>query len=156
MKKLLLALLATLWLNPIVFAAFIVAAPSLAFGQAAGGVALQPVGQTTKSASVPVTMANDQATGSVTSSSVAVTNSSTTVLAAATFTKFVKVCVPATASTGIWVRWDGVAATTAAPAEYMPPGQCDSWSQQGGYLPTQQFNGISNSAATITISVVGS
>ena len=74
--------------------------------------------------------------GTPTSTAVSVTNASTQIVAASAFANFGKLCVPLTATTGIWVRWDGVAATTAPPAEYIPPGQCDSWVESTGYLPT--------------------
>lgn len=95
------------------------------------------------------------ATGSVTQTSVSITNASTTLSAAAAFGNFGKVCVPATASTGVWVRWDGGTAGVVPPAEYIPPGQCDSWIKASGYLPNQQWNAISNSAATIAVTLIG-
>jgi hypothetical protein len=93
--------------------------------------------------------------GSMTQAAVSVTNASTALLTAAQFTNFEKVCVALTATTGIWVNWAGVAAVTAPPSEYIPPGQCDNWIGSTGYMPTAAAFAISNSAATISATVEG-
>ncbi len=89
--------------------------------------------------------------GTPTQTSVSVGTSSTTVLAAATATTFLKLCVALPAATGVWVRWDGVAATAAAPSEYIPPGQCDSWVKSTGFLPTSQINAIASATVSVTL-----
>jgi hypothetical protein len=94
-------------------------------------------------------------TGAITQASVSVTNSSTALLTAAEFSNFEKICVPLTATVGIWVNWAGVAAVTAAPSEYMTPGQCDTWVKSTGFLPSAAAYAISNSSATIAVVVEG-
>jgi hypothetical protein len=89
--------------------------------------------------------------GTPTQTSVSVGTSSTSVLAASTATSFVKLCVPLGAGNGIWVRWDGGAATTAAPAEYLPPGQCDAWVKSTGFLPTTAINAIAPAAVSVSL-----
>ena len=93
--------------------------------------------------------------GVVAQTSISVTNSSTALLTAAQFTNFEKICVSFTASTGVWVNWAGVAAVAAAPSEYLPPGQCDSWVGSTGFMPTSTAFAISNSASTIAVTVEG-
>lgn len=89
--------------------------------------------------------------GTPTQSSISVATTSTTVLAASTATSFLKLCVALGSANGIWVRWDGAAATAAAPAEYIPPGQCDNWVKSSGFLPTSQINAISSSAVAASL-----
>jgi hypothetical protein len=84
-----------------------------------------------------------------------VTNASTALLTAAQFTNFEKICVALTATTGVWINWAGVAAVTAAPSEYTPPGQCATWVKSTGFLPTAAAFAISNSASTIAVTVEG-
>ena len=90
--------------------------------------------------------------GAPTQTSVSVATSSTTVLAASTATSFLKLCVALGAANGVWVRWDGATATLAAPAEYIPPGQCDAWVKSTGFLPTSQINAIAS--ATVAVSLI--
>jgi hypothetical protein len=66
-------------------------------------------------------------------------------------TAFIKLCVPSSASNGIWVRWDGGTATASAPAEYMPPGQCDSWVKATGFLPTGTINAIASASVGVSL-----
>lgn len=89
--------------------------------------------------------------GTPTQSSISVGTGSTTVLAASTATSFIKLCVALGAANGIWVRWDGAAATAATPAEYIPPGQCDSWVKSTGFLPTSQINAIGTAAVSASL-----
>jgi hypothetical protein len=91
------------------------------------------------------------ASGTPTQSTVSVLNTSTTVLAAATATTFIKLCVAQTAANGVWVNWAGAAALTAAPSEYIPPGQCDSWVKSTGFLPTSQINAIASATTAVTL-----
>lgn len=93
--------------------------------------------------------------GAITQSSISVTNASTALLTAAQFTNFEKICVPFTASTGVWINWANAAAVAAAPSEYVPPGQCDTWVGSTGFIPTTAAFAISNSAATIAVTVEG-
>jgi len=89
--------------------------------------------------------------GTPTMTSVSVGTSSAQLVAAAAFANFLKVCVPSTAANGIWVRWDGGTATQASPAEYMPPGQCDSWVKSTGFLPTGTINAIASAAVAVSV-----
>lgn len=93
--------------------------------------------------------------GVVTQSSVSVASASTALLTAGQFTNFEKICVALTASTGVWVNWANAAAVAAAPSEYIPPGQCDSWVGATGFMPNQAAFAISNSASTIAVTVEG-
>lgn len=111
---------------------------------------LQPV-----SPANPVPIQTVGSSGTPTATAVSVTNANTQLAAAAAFSNFVKIAVPLNASTGIWVRWDGGTATAATPAEYLAPGQSATWVKSSGYLPTSAINAISNSASTVSISVIG-
>lgn len=93
--------------------------------------------------------------GAIAQTAVSVANSSTALLAAAQFSNFEKVCVAQTATTGVWINWANAAAVTAAPSEYVPPGQCDTWVKSTGFLPTAAAFAISNSASTIVVTVEG-
>lgn len=77
--------------------------------------------------------------------------SSTTIMTSSTVTSVLKVCVPVNAANGIWVNWAGGTATAAAPNEYMPPGQCDSWSLIGGFLPTNAITAIATATTNIGV-----
>lgn len=114
-----------------------------AIGSAAGSRALVTAG-------TGITSAGNS--GTPTQTTVSVATSSTTVLAASTATTFLKLCVALGAANGVWVRWDGAAATAAPPAELVPPGQCDTWVKAGGFLPTSQINAIAS--ATVSISLI--
>ena len=89
--------------------------------------------------------------GALTQASVTVGTTSTAVLAASTAANFIKLCVAQSAASGVWVRWDGGAATQAAPAEYMPPGQCDTWVKSTGFLPTSAINAIAPSSVAVSL-----
>ena len=89
--------------------------------------------------------------GTPSQTAVSVGITSTTVLAAAGATSFVKLCLAQSAANGIWVNWAGAAAVAAAPAEFMSPGQCDTWVKSTGYLPTSQINAIASSAVSVTL-----
>ena len=96
-----------------------------------------------------VSLSGNSGTPSQTAVSVGVT--STTVLAAAGATSFLKLCLAQSAANGIWVNWAGAAAVAAAPSEYMAPGQCDTWVKSTGYLPTSQINAIASAAVSVTL-----
>jgi len=66
-------------------------------------------------------------------------------------TAFIKLCVPSSASNGIWVNWAGAAATASAPSEYMPPGQCDSWIKSTRFLPTGTINAIASASVGVSL-----
>lgn len=89
--------------------------------------------------------------GTPTMTSVTVGTSSGTLVAASAFSNFLKVCVAQSAANGIWVRWDGGTATQTAPAEFMPPGQCDSWVKTGGFLPTGTITAIASASVAVSV-----
>lgn len=89
--------------------------------------------------------------GTPTQTNVTVGTGSTTVLAASTAANFIKFCVASSAANGVWVRWDGGTATAAAPSEYMPPGQCDTWVKSTGFLPSSQINAIGSASVATTL-----
>lgn len=89
--------------------------------------------------------------GTPTQATVSVGTSSAAVLAAGAATAFVKLCVASTAANGIWVDWSGNAAVQAAPSEYIPPGQCDSWVKSTGFLPTNGVNAIASAAVSASL-----
>ena len=100
---------------------------------------------------LPVTATQSGASGTPSQTAVSVGVTSTTVLAAAGATSFLKLCLAQSAANGIWVNWAGAAAVAAAPAEYMAPGQCDTWVKSSGYLPTSQLNAIASAAVSVTL-----
>lgn len=93
--------------------------------------------------------------GTPTQTGVSVTSATTALTTSSQFSNFGRVCVPSTAGTGIWVNWAGVAAVAAIPSDYIPPGQCDIWVKQTGFLPTTAWNAISNTSATVSALVIG-
>lgn len=92
-------------------------------------------------------------TGTVTFVSVSCLTTSTTFLAAGTATMFLSIRNPTTALTTVWIRFDGSAATAAAPSIDLPPGaEWTGFAYGTSWLPTSQFNCISGGAAASTLS----
>lgn len=91
------------------------------------------------------------ASGTPIQTAVTVGTSSGTLVAAAAFTNFMKVCVAQSAANGIWVNWAGASATLAAPSEFIPPGQCDSWVKASGFLPTNTITAIASVSVAVTV-----
>lgn len=89
--------------------------------------------------------------GPVSQTSATVTTSSTTILAASIASTFIRLCVPSTASQGVWARWDGVDATQAPPADYISPGVCTVWVNGGGWVPKGPITAIASASTAISI-----
>ena len=91
-------------------------------------------------------------TGAITQTSVSCGNTTTTLLAASTATKFISVKVPSNAANIVWFNWAGVSAVTAPPSEDVGIGAKITWTAgQDGFLPTSQINCIASSATTVTL-----
>ena len=95
------------------------------------------------------------ASGPVTSSTVVVNTVSGSINAAGVFANFGRVCVDVSQVSGIWVNWNGGAATPAPPSDHIFPGGCIVWIRQTGYLPTGQWNAISDTSLATTAIVQG-
>lgn len=92
--------------------------------------------------------------GTVTQTSVSCGTSSTTLLAASTATMFFSVRNPTTATSTVWIRFDGSAATAAVPSVDLAPGsEADFFAFGTSFLPSSQFNCISGGAAASSVAV---
>lgn len=95
------------------------------------------------------------ASGPITVRVATVAASSGLLNAAGIFANFGRVCVDPSAAAGVWVNWGGAAATQAPPSDHILPGACIIWLKQSGYLPTQQWNAISDSGLSTVVTVMG-
>lgn len=100
-----------------------------------------------------VTTERPDNTGTVTETSISCAATSTTLLAAATATNFLAIRNPTTATATVWIRFDGSAATAAAPSVDLPPGgEADFFASGTSFLPSSQFNCISGgTSSTLTL-----
>jgi hypothetical protein len=126
--------------------------PIRIFDQVSGQlVTVKPANIQPTEADTGVVTADRGVSGTPAMTTATVGTSSGQLVAAAAYANFLKVCVPVTAANGIWVRWDGGTAAAASPAEYMPPGQCDSWVRSTGFMPTGQINAIASASVAVSV-----
>jgi hypothetical protein len=106
-------------------------------------------GVVTKSGSV--TTATPPATwaGALTQTTGSCTTSSSTIITANAATTSMTLFLPSTAANGVWVEFNGVAATAALPSFNLLPGASITFTLAGGLLPTSAVTCI----ATATTSV---
>lgn len=91
--------------------------------------------------------------GTPTFASVSCATSSTTLLAAGTALNYLMIRNPVTATAVVWIRYDGSAATAAAPSIDLPPGaEWDGFASGTSFLSSAQFNCISGGASASTLS----
>lgn len=87
--------------------------------------------------------------GTPTETSVSCGATTTTLLAAATATKFISVRNPTIAAFTIWINIVGASATVAVPSIDLAPGsEVDFFASENSFLPTAQLNCISSGTAS--------
>ena len=120
-----------------------------------GDVAWAQTGPQTGGAGGSVVFSVPGAAGPVTATAVTVGVISGSLNAAGSFNNFGRVCVDSTQGSGIWVNWSASAATQGPPSEHIAAGMCIVWVKQNGYLPTNQWNAISDTASSTIATVMG-
>jgi len=90
---------------------------------------------------LPMAASAQQApTGAMVQTTVTCANTSTAVLTAQSVQKFLLIQNPGASS--VWIRFDGAAATTAAPALSLAGGASITWSPNNGFVPGTAINCI--------------
>jgi hypothetical protein len=87
--------------------------------------------------------------GPLTQAAANVTTASAQIFAAASCANVMWISVPPSAANGVYVRWDGAAATTTSASDYIAPGAYKAWIKASGFMPTGQVNGIAPASVSV-------